>query len=49
MAQPLQNISISAPGFFGLNTEGSPLTQPQAFASVADNAIIDQYALFNGR
>ena len=42
MSAQLQNISISAPGFFGLNTEDSPLDQPQAFASICDNAVIDE-------
>jgi hypothetical protein len=49
MAQPLQNISISAPGFLGLNTEDSPLDQPQAFASVANNAIIDKFGRVGAR
>ena len=49
MAQPLQNISIAAPGFLGLNTEDSPLEQPQAFANIADNAVIDQYGRVGAR
>lgn len=49
MAQPLQNISISAPGFLGLNTEDSQLDQPEAFASIADNCIIDQYGRVGSR
>lgn len=42
MAQNLQNIVISAPGFLGLNSEDSPLDQPLAFAAIADNCVIDQ-------
>lgn len=49
MAQPLQNISISAPGFLGLNTEDSQLDQPQAYASIADNCVIDQYGRVGSR
>tara|TARA_Y100000816_G_scaffold72954_1_gene49065 strand:- start:1531 stop:3057 length:1527 start_codon:yes stop_codon:yes gene_type:complete len=42
MAQPLQNITISAPGFAGINTQEAPLTQDPSFAAVADNCIIDK-------
>jgi hypothetical protein len=49
MAQPLINISISAPGFLGLNTEDSQLDQPQAFASIADNCVIDQFGRVGAR
>lgn len=42
MAQQLQNITIAAPGFGGINTQDSPLMQSQAFAAIADNAIIDK-------
>lgn len=49
MAQPLINIGISAPGFLGLNTEDSRLDQPQAYASIADNCIIDQYGRVGSR
>jgi len=42
MAQPLQSINLIAPGFKGVNTEDSPLTQDHSFADVADNAVIDK-------
>ena len=34
MAQPIQTFSISAPGFFGLNTQDSPLDLASGFALV---------------
>ena len=43
MNQSLQIDSISAPGFFGLNTQDSPLDLQSGFALVATNCIIDQY------
>ena len=42
MAQPIQNITVSAPGFYGLNTQDSPVGLDPAFASVADNCVIDK-------
>ena len=42
MALQLQDISIVAPGFKGINTEDSPLAQEASFADVADNTIIDR-------
>lgn len=42
MAQPLQAINLVAPGFKGVNTEDSPITEDFAFADVADNAVIDK-------
>lgn len=42
MAQPLQSVTITAPGFAGINTQDAPLTQEPTFASVADNCIIDK-------
>ena len=42
MAQQLQNSTIAAPGFGGINTQDSPLLQPQGFASICDNAVIDK-------
>ncbi len=42
MAQPLQNITISAPGFAGINTQDAPLQQDPSFAAIADNCIIDK-------
>ena len=42
MAQQLQQITISAPGFAGINTQDAPITQDPSFASIADNCIIDK-------
>lgn len=42
MAQPLQSINLIAPGFKGINTEDSPLSQDPSFAEIADNAVIDK-------
>lgn len=49
MAQQLQNITIAAPGFYGLNTQDSPVDQQPKFASVALNCIIDQYGRIGAR
>lgn len=49
MAQPIQTFSISAPGFFGLNTQDSPLDLAQGFALVAINCVIDQYGRIGSR
>lgn len=43
MAEQRQNIYIAAPGFKGLNTADSPVAQDASFASIADNAVIDQF------
>lgn len=42
MAQRLQSITITAPGFAGINTQDAPLSQEPTFAAVADNCIIDK-------
>ena len=49
MSESLQIASVSAPGFFGLNTQDSPLDLNQGFASVATNCIIDQYGRIGSR
>jgi hypothetical protein len=49
MAQPLQNITIAAPAFKGLNTQDSPLSGDVQYASVVDNAIIDTYGRIGSR
>ena len=49
MAQQLQNITIRAPAFKGLNTQDSPIDGDPSFASVADNCIIDQYGRIGAR
>ena len=42
MAQQLQSITITAPGFAGVNTQDAPLAQEPSFAAVADNCVIDK-------
>ena len=42
MAQQLQNVTLAAPGFGGINTQDSPLTQSPAFAAIAENAVVDK-------
>ena len=42
MAQRLQSITITAPGFAGINTQDAPLAQEPSFAAVADNCVIDK-------
>ena len=49
MAQQLQNITVAAPGFAGLNTQDSPIGLNPAYASIADNCIIDQYGRVGAR
>ena len=49
MSKPLQSYSLSAPGFFGLNTEDSPLDLGAGFALVATNCILDQYGRIGAR
>ena len=41
MAQPQNNVTVSAPGFAGLNTQDSPLDMAPQYASVANNCTID--------
>ena len=49
MAAQLQSYSLSAPGFYGLNTEDSPLDLTAGFALVATNCILDQYGRIGAR
>ena len=49
MSQAIQVSSISAPGFYGLNTQDSPLDLNQGFALVATNCVIDQYGRIGSR
>jgi hypothetical protein len=49
MAGQLQSYSLSAPGFYGLNTEDSPLDLGSGFALVATNCILDQYGRIGAR
>ena len=41
MAKPLQNITVAAPGFAGLNTQDSPIGIDPSFAAVADTRELD--------
>ena len=45
----LQNISVVAPGFFGLNTQESSVTLSNNFATTADNCIIDKFGRLGSR
>lgn len=49
MAQPLQSIVIGAPGFFGINTQDSPIGEGQSYAAVANNCVIDRYGRIGAR
>ena len=49
MASPLQSQSISAPGFYGLNTQDSPLDLSSGFALTASNCVIDQFGRIGTR
>jgi len=49
MAQQIQNITIQAPGFAGINSEDSPLSLDQSFAATASNCIIDSYGRIGSR
>ena len=49
MAAQLQNITISAPGFLGINTQDSPIGLDPAYASIADNCVIDQLGRVGAR
>lgn len=49
MAQQQNNISITAPGFLGLNTQDSPLDMDQQFASIAENCVIDKFGRISAR
>ena len=45
MSQPIQQLSLVAPAFRGVNTEDSPIDMDPTFALVADNCVVDE----NGR
>jgi hypothetical protein len=49
MAQQIQAFSITAPGFFGLNTQDSSLDLDKGWALVANNCVIDQYGRIGAR
>lgn len=45
----LQNISIVAPGFFGLNTQESGVTISPNYAQQVDNVVIDKFGRLGAR
>lgn len=49
MSQALQTATVAAPGFFGLNTQDSPLDLASGFALVATNCVIDQFGRVGAR
>ncbi len=49
MSQVLERFSISAPGFYGLNTQDSPLDLAAGFALTAINCILDKYGRMGAR
>lgn len=49
MAQQIQTYSITAPGFFGLNTQDSSLDLASGFALIANNCVIDKYGRVGAR
>jgi hypothetical protein len=49
MSQPILTFSISAPGFYGMNTQDSPLDLASGFALTANNCVIDQYGRIGAR
>jgi hypothetical protein len=49
MGQQLQAYSITAPGFYGLNTQDSSLDLASGYALVANNCVIDKYGRIGAR
>lgn len=49
MAQQIQTFSITAPGFYGLNTQDSSLDLASGFALTAVNCVIDKYGRIGAR
>ena len=49
MSQQIQTFSITAPGFYGLNTQDSSLDLSSGFALVANNCVIDKYGRVGAR
>jgi hypothetical protein len=49
MAQQIQTFSITAPGFYGLNTQDSSLDLASGFALNAVNCVLDQYGRIGSR
>ena len=49
MTQNIQAFSVTAPGFFGLNTQDSSLDLQQGWSLVANNAVIDKFGRVGAR
>lgn len=49
MASDLTPFTLSAPGFFGLNTQDSPVSLNKEFSLKADNAVIDKFGRLGAR
>jgi len=49
MTQQIQTFSVSAPGFYGVNTQDSPLDLAAGYAAIAINCVIDQYGRVGSR
>ena len=49
MAEAITVQAITAPGFYGLNTQDSSLDLNQGFALIANNCVIDQYGRIGAR
>jgi hypothetical protein len=49
MAEPVNKVSVAAPGFFGLNTQESPTGLNVNFALEATNCVIDKYGRIGAR
>ena len=47
--QPQTSIPIPAPGYYGLNTQDSPVNMPTSFAAIADHCIIDNSGRIGSR
>lgn len=47
--QPIQTYAVTAPGFYGLNTESSPTDLEAGFALTATNCIIDKFGRIGSR
>ena len=47
--QPIQPYAITAPGFYGLNTESSPADLEAGFALTATNCVIDKFGRIGSR
>ena len=49
MAQQLQNVTINAPAFGGINTQDSPVGLDPSYAAIATNCVIDKLGRVGAR